>query len=69
MKEYPDSEELKERTRKRVREFGGDNQPEGEDESNNGDKTPIHDPSHISVKRLDGRDLITKKRNVDKGKK
>ncbi|KAL4579528.1 hypothetical protein LXL04_015678 [Taraxacum kok-saghyz] len=68
VKEYPESNELKERIGKHISEFGGDKRPEGDDESNEGDKTPIHDPSHTSVTTPDGQDSISKENNADKGK-
>ncbi|KAL4579529.1 hypothetical protein LXL04_015679 [Taraxacum kok-saghyz] len=68
VKEYPESNELKERIGKHISEFGGDKRPEGDDESNEGDQTPIHDPSHTSVTTPGGQDSIPKENNVDKGK-
>ena len=68
VKEYPESKELKERITKNISEFGGDKRPEGDDESNEGDKTPIHDPSHTSVKTPGGQDSIPKENSADKGK-
>ncbi|KAL4561794.1 hypothetical protein LXL04_033968 [Taraxacum kok-saghyz] len=68
MKEYPESNELKEQIAKHISEFGWDERPEGDDESNEGDKTPIHDPSHTSVTTPGGQDSIPKENNADKGK-
>ncbi|KAL4591856.1 hypothetical protein LXL04_004830 [Taraxacum kok-saghyz] len=66
--EYPDSKELKERIAKHISVFGGDKRPQWDDESNEGGKTPIHNPSHITLTTPGGQDSVPKENNGDKGK-
>ena len=68
VKEYPDSNELKERFAKLISVFGGDQRQECDDESNEGGKTPIHNPSHTSLTTPGGQDSVPKDNKGDKGK-
>ncbi|KAL4573574.1 hypothetical protein LXL04_020384 [Taraxacum kok-saghyz] len=68
VKEYPESNELKECMAKHISEFGRDKRPEGDNEADEGDKTPIHNPSHTSVTTPVGQDSIQKENIGDKGK-
>ncbi|KAL4560576.1 hypothetical protein LXL04_032729 [Taraxacum kok-saghyz] len=68
VKEYPESNELKERIAKHISVFGGDERPQCDDESNEDGKTPIHNPSHTSLTTPDGQDSVPKDNYADKGK-